>query len=214
MAIWLSVNQLNTFMIISYTSTGWRCLTLAVGVSWSSLSVAGLTHPDRTAAPASLWHGHPVAGAGMAETLAAWSTVVFPFCLCEHLLTAMTCLMRRGGSNDGRKDMLTVLVQALSEQSAQRCQTSVCFFSSKFPKWEMWISAVILVIWMVLQCLFSTSAIHTHSDLCVGSPVWWRYLISEPGSDSFSGACAVLWHWLDHVVHPIQYPLGRVLMGR
>lgn len=44
---------------------------LAVSVSRSSLAVAGLAHPDRTAAPAPLRHRHPVAGAGMAEPLPA-----------------------------------------------------------------------------------------------------------------------------------------------
>lgn len=104
----LYINWTHLWSFLIHPLIGWRCLTLAVGVSWPSLSVAGLTHPDRTAAPASLWHGHPVAGAGMAETLAAWSTVVFPFRLCEHLLTAVTGLMGRGGSSDGRKDMITV----------------------------------------------------------------------------------------------------------
>ena len=68
------------------------CLTLAVGVRWSSLSVAGLAHPDGAAAPASLWHRHPVAGAGVAETLATRPAVVLPLRLLEHLPTAVTGL--------------------------------------------------------------------------------------------------------------------------
>lgn len=48
---------------------GRKSLTLLVGASWPSFLVAGLTHPDRGTAPASLWHWHPVVGAGMAESL-------------------------------------------------------------------------------------------------------------------------------------------------
>lgn len=96
--------SVNTFCFIKIEHTlpgwssliGWKCLTLAVSVSWPSLSVAGLTHPDGPTAPTSFWHRHPVAGAGMAETLATWPAVVLPLCLLEHLLTAMTGLRSTG----------------------------------------------------------------------------------------------------------------------
>lgn len=59
----------------------------------------------------------------------------------------------------------------------------------------------------------SRACLGPHRDLCVGSPVGRRHLVSEPGRDSFSGAGAVLRHRLDHVVHPVQNPLGSVLVG-
>lgn len=75
------------------------------------------------------------------------------------------------------------------------------------------ITTLILVIWIVLYRFgVSALALHTHSDLCIGSPVWRCHLVSEPGGDSFGGARAVLRHWLDNVVHPIQDPLGSVLV--
>lgn len=58
----------------------------------------------------------------------------------------------------------------------------------------------------------SALALHTHSDLCVGSPVRRGHLVSEPGCDRFSGTGAVLRHRLDHKAHPIQDPLSSVLM--
>lgn len=54
--------------------------------------------------------------------------------------------------------------------------------------------------------------LHPHRDLCVGSPVGGGHLVSEPGGDSFGGAGAVLRHSLDHVVHPVQNPLGSILV--
>lgn len=52
----------------------------------------------------------------------------------------------------------------------------------------------------------------THGDVCVGSPIERGHLVSEPGRDSLGGARAVLRHRLDHKVHPIQHPLGRILV--
>lgn len=80
-----------------------------------------------------------------------------------------------------------------------------------FFTWLWGVTTLILVIWIVLERL-ATSAPRTHSNLCVGSPVRWCHLVSEPGGDGFGGACAVLRHRLDHVVHPIQDPLGGVLV--
>lgn len=87
-------------------------LTLAAGVGGSSLPVAGLTHADRTAAPAPLWNWHPVAGAGMAETLAARSTVMLPVRLLELLLASMTGLTGQDVEGHGR----VILVQKLCER--------------------------------------------------------------------------------------------------
>lgn len=52
-------------------------------------------------------------------------------------------------------------------------------------------------------------AVHTHSDLCIRSPVWRCHLVSNPGSDGFGGASTVL----NHIVHPIQDPLGSILVA-
>lgn len=211
MAIWLFVNQLNTFMIISYTSTDW--LEVSHPGCWCQLALPVGSRPYTP------WQDR-CPSLSLARASCGWSRdgrnprrmidsgVSFP-----PLRTPSHSRDRPDGERriqwwKERHD--NSLVQALSEQFVQRCQTSVCFVSESLKG----ITAVILVFWTVLQCLFSTSALHTHSDLCVGSPVWRCHLISEPGSDSFGGAGAVLWHWLDHVVHPIQYPLGRVLMGR
>lgn len=68
------------------------CLTLAAALQRPPLSVTGLTDPNRTAAPAPLWYRHPVAGAGLAEPLAARSAVMLPLCLLEQLLTAVAGL--------------------------------------------------------------------------------------------------------------------------
>lgn len=51
-----------------------------------------------------------------------------------------------------------------------------------------------------------------HRDLRVGSPVGGGHLVGEPGGDGLGGAGAVLGHGLDHVVHPVQNPLGGVLV--
>lgn len=56
--------------LASYQTTRLHLAHLAVSVRWPSLSIAGLTHPDRATAPASLWYWHPVAGARVTETLA------------------------------------------------------------------------------------------------------------------------------------------------
>lgn len=71
-------------------------LTLVVGLSRPSLLVAGLTHPDGAAAPASLRHRHPVAGAGMAESLSTRAAVVLPLRLLKHFVTGVTRLKRQG----------------------------------------------------------------------------------------------------------------------
>lgn len=86
------------------------CLTLTVSVGRPSLAVAGLTHPDGPVTPTPLWHRHPVAGAGMAETFPTRTTVVLPLCLLKHLLTAVTGL--RGAGRIGGHDYI---INALSE---------------------------------------------------------------------------------------------------
>lgn len=72
-----------------------ECLTLVVGLSRPSLLVARLTHPDGAAAPASLRHRHPVAGAGMAESLSTRAAVVLPLRLLKHFLTGVARLKRQ-----------------------------------------------------------------------------------------------------------------------
>ena len=54
--------------------------------------------------------------------------------------------------------------------------------------------------------------VSTHSDLVVGPPVGRGHLVREPGGHSLSGPRAVLGHGLDHIVDPVQDPLGRVLV--
>jgi len=75
--------------------------TLAVGGHRPPLLVAGLAHPDRPAAPASLRHRHPVAGARVAEALAARPAVVLPLRLLEHFPTAVTNLRWGRGRWEG-----------------------------------------------------------------------------------------------------------------
>lgn len=72
-----------------------RGLTLAASVSRGPVLVAGPAHPDGAAAPASLGHRHPVAGAGVAEALATRPAVVLPLRLRKHLLAAVAGLRRR-----------------------------------------------------------------------------------------------------------------------
>lgn len=75
----------------------WLGLTLAAALHRASLAVAVLTHPDGPAAPASLRHRHPLAGAGVAEALAARAAVVLPLGLHEHLFAVVTGLEERRG---------------------------------------------------------------------------------------------------------------------
>lgn len=69
-----------------------ECLTLVVCLSWPSLLVAGLTHPDRAAAPASFWHGHPVTGARMAESFSTRAAVMLPLSFLKAFLAGVTQL--------------------------------------------------------------------------------------------------------------------------
>ncbi len=69
-------------------------LTLS-SVLWFSLSVTGITHSYRVAAPASLGHWHAVRGAGLTETLPTYPTVVFPLRLLKRSITTMTLLNRQ-----------------------------------------------------------------------------------------------------------------------
>lgn len=120
-----------------------NCLTLAVSVSWPSLSVAGLTHPDGDTAPASLWHRHPVAGAGMAETLATWSAVMLPLRLHEHLLTAVTGLT--GGEKKERHFFSCGSVYYNFNPYHLNCSVSFwCLgFSSSYSQWSLcWVSSM------------------------------------------------------------------------
>lgn len=66
----LSIFHLSSFRFDDQASLSrCICLTLAVGIRWTSLAMAGLTHPDRAATPAPFWHRHPAAGTRVAETL-------------------------------------------------------------------------------------------------------------------------------------------------
>lgn len=67
-------------------------LTCAAGVRWPPLPVAVLAHSDGGAPPAPLRHGHPVAGAGMAETLPTRSTMMFPLSFFKQLLASVAGL--------------------------------------------------------------------------------------------------------------------------
>lgn len=171
------------------------CVTLAVGVGWPSLSVTGLTHPHRTTAPAPLWYWHPMAGAGMTETLTTRSTMMLSFCLFKHLLTAMTGLKR------------------IKERSRRRQRKTGHPLKCNYCRdWLNNKASSRLLLLLLLLCV-SASVLSTHNDLCVGSPVRWCHLVSEPGSDGFGGTGAVLRHWLDHKIHPVEDPLGGILVG-
>lgn len=76
---------------------GCRCLTLTVGFRRSSLTIAGLTHPDGAATPTPLWHWHPVARTQVAEALATGTTVVLPLRFLKWSLTAVTSLTSTAG---------------------------------------------------------------------------------------------------------------------
>lgn len=91
-ALGLSKGQL---ALIGCRNESAESLTLVVGLSRPSLLVAGPTHPDGAAAPASLRHRHPVAGAGMAESLSTRAAVVLPLRLLKHFVTGVTRLKRQ-----------------------------------------------------------------------------------------------------------------------
>lgn len=159
MAIWLFVNQLNTFMIISYTSTDW--LEVSHPGCWCQLALPVGSRPYTP------WQDR-CPSLSLARASCGWSRdgrnprrmidsgVSFP-----PLRTPSHSRDRPDGERriqwwKERHD--NSLVQALSEQFVQRCQTSVCFVS-EFLKG---ITAVILVFWTVLQ--FSSS--YSQWSLC------------------------------------------------